>query len=33
MGTKIQIGGMPFEIEKVETELEVCHDGSGQKLW
>lgn len=33
MGTKIQIGGMPFEIEKVEKELEVCHDGSGQKLW
>jgi len=33
MGTKIRIGGMPFEIEKVETELEVCHMGSGQKLW
>ena len=33
MGTKIRIGGMPFEIEKVEKEFEVCHDGSGQKLW
>lgn len=33
MGTKIQIGGMPFEIEKVEKELDVCHDGSGRKLW
>lgn len=33
MGTKIQIGGLPFEIETVETELEVCHDGSGKKLW
>lgn len=33
MGTKIQIGGIPFEIEKVEKELDVCHDGSGHKLW
>jgi len=33
MGTKIQIAGIPFEIERVETELEVCHTGSGQKLW
>ena len=33
MGTKIQIGGMPFEIEKVEKDLDVCHDGSGHKLW
>ena len=33
MGTKIQIGGIPFEIEKVEKDIDVCHDGSGQKLW
>ena len=33
MGTKIQIGGIPFEIETVDTYLQVCHDGSGQKLW
>ena len=33
MGTKIKIGGMPFEIEVVESELEVCHDASGRKLW
>ncbi len=33
MGTKIRIGGIPFVVETVETELGVCHDGSGQKLW
>jgi len=33
MSIKIRIGGMPFEIKTVETELEVCHTGSGQKLW
>ena len=33
MGTKIYIGGIPFEIETVETELGVCHDASGQSLW
>ena len=31
--TKIRIAGIPFKIKKVETELEVCHTGSGQKLW
>lgn len=33
MGTKIKIGGLPFEIETVDSELAVCHDASGQKLW
>ena len=33
MGTKIKIGGIPFEIETVENDLDVCHDGSGHKLW
>jgi hypothetical protein len=31
--TNIQIAGMPFSIEKVDTELDVCHNGSGEKLW
>lgn len=33
MGTKIYIAGIPFEIEKVESESDVCHDASGQNLW
>jgi len=33
LGTKIKIGGIPYEIETVETELDVCHDKSGEKLW
>lgn len=33
MGTKIQIGGVPFEIKRVKSEFDVCHDSSGQKLW
>lgn len=33
MATKIKIGGLPFEIETVDSELAVCHDASGKKLW
>ena len=33
MGTKILIGGIPFIVDKVDAELDVCHDASGQKLW
>ena len=33
METKIQIGGLPFWVETVETRFEVCHDGSGANLW
>lgn len=31
--TTVRIGGMPFTITRKDTELEVCHKGSGQKLW
>jgi len=30
---KIKIAGMEFEVNRVETELDVCHDRSGKKLW
>lgn len=33
MVTKIKIGGLPFVIEKVARHTDVCHDGSGQRLW
>lgn len=33
MGTKILIGGIPFIVEKVNAELDVDHDASGDKLW
>jgi hypothetical protein len=30
---KIRIGGIPYTITKVETNTEVCHDGSGEALF
>jgi hypothetical protein len=33
MRTEIKIGGIPYKIKTVKGELDVCHDGSGQKLW
>lgn len=33
MKTRIMIGGMPFDIETIDGEFEVCHNRTGEKLW
>jgi hypothetical protein len=30
---EVKIGGLKYSISRVNTDLEVCHAGSGRKLW